>query len=155
MKTLIRRAVWPLYLLVLAVYAGTEVVSYLDAAALWSRHTVVDAQLARVPSGTATGNSTAAGSYRYEYRYTVAGQEFTQPCAGTDGFGEDGEDAGTIRIAYDNEDPARSAALAVLQKQASLVATARRIVIAGSILGVLTFLVYAWADWQRRSRFGT
>lgn len=52
-----------------------------------------------------------------------------------------------------NETGMSSTAIAVLEKQASLGHTIRRIVIAGAILGVVSFLVYAWADWQRRAKF--
>lgn len=112
MTTVIRRGVWPLYVMILAAYAGVEVSSYLDASA-------------RLES------------------YALAGQ---QAVIAYDITGNPDTDLA-------NETGMSSTAVAVLEKQASLGRTIRRIVIAGAILGVASFLVYAWADWQRRAKF--
>lgn len=112
MKALIRRTVWPLYFLVLAIFAGVEVSSYLEASAKLER-----IALAGQEAATA---------------YDITGNSDTDLA---------------------NETGTSSTAIAVLEKQASLGRTVQRIVVAGSILGIASFLVYAWSNWQRRARF--
>lgn len=112
MQTVIRRGIWPLYVIVLAAYTGVQISSYQEASA-------------RLESYAMAGQQAATA-------YDITGSADTELA---------------------NETGMSSTAVAVLQKQADLGRTIRRIVAAGAVLGVISFLVYAWAEWQRRAKF--
>ena len=154
MRSFVRRMAWPCYFVLMAAFTGVAVQSYVRATMILRDHTVVDAAIELVDTDSRTKKGHTTTTYRFEYRYTVAGEEFSADYSAVNQKGEQYLDAETLLIAYDNGDPGKSAALHVLERQASISATIRRVLTGGAILAVLTFLVYVWAGYQRRSQIG-
>lgn len=145
MKKIVHKIVWPFYFCLLIFLSGAGVASYLNASRILRDHTVVQAPIELVDTSSRTKKGHTTTTYEFEYRYSVAGQDFVQPYSAVNDKGERYVEAGVIKIAYANGDPGRAGALHVLERQASLFGLVKRILIGGAILGVLALFLYAWA----------
>ncbi len=154
MRSFVRRVAWPCYFVVMTAFTGIAIHSHLRATMILRDHTQVEAPVELVDTYSRSEKGRTTTTYHFEYRYTVAGEEFSADYSAINDKGEKTLDAETLLIAYDNGDPSQSAALYVLQRQASIANTIRRVLTGGAILAVLTFVVYVWAGYQRRSEIG-
>ncbi len=145
MKKLISKLVLPAYLagIVFTAYSGVSL--YLNASSIMNDHTVIEAPMELVDMSSRTKKGHTSITYKFNYTYTVDGQEYSSPYSAVNEHGERYIEEGFITLAYSNTNPAEAGALHVLEHQASLWGMIKGFFFFSLVLSVVALFVYGWS----------
>ena len=152
MKKLIRKIIWPVYVIAIVFLSYAGISSYLNASTILSDHTVVEAPIQLVDTSSRTKHGHTSTTYYYNYSYNVAGKDYSGEYSAVNEKGEKYLEEPTIKIAYSNTDPAKVGALHVLERQGQLGDLIKRVLIGSGILGLVSLFIYGWASSDKKPK---
>lgn len=150
MKKIIRKIIWPLYLIAIIFLTSAGFMAYLDASSILSDYTEVDAPIQLVDTDSRTKKGHTTTTFIFNYSYQADGKDYVAEYSAVNEKGEKYLTQPSIKIAYSNAEPSKVGALHVLERQGSLFDLIKRVAIGSVILGLIALVIYAWAGSSKK-----